>query len=338
MGLGSNSALLARIRGVSLLLNEQSVVSYLRHRGILNNDATVEIFGGGVSSRVFGIQNHEVDLVLKQALPELKSPITWPADRRRSTIEARAIKTLHAITPKNVPQLMDVDPEEFTVTMTRSPREFLVWKSELLDGNIQPEIGRELGRILASWHNFGAENETMRSRFLEEKLFEQLRVWPFYRTVQERNPQFSGMISGMIDEITKEKITIVHGDFSPKNILVTSGQEPIILDFEATNTGNPVFDLAFLLAHLVCKQVRTDSIEQKEMLRKTAIEFLDAYKNHCKIEVASNLKDHVALIALARVEGVSLVNYLDSGKQEVVRSLTKRILSSPGADALELFV
>jgi 5-methylthioribose kinase len=320
------------------LLNERSVVPYLRHRGILNSDATVEILGGGVSCGVFGIHNQEVDFVLKQALPELKSPMTWPADRRRSLIEARAMKILYSITPKNVPQLVDVDPEEFTLTMTRFPQEFLVWKTELLKGNIRPEIGSELGRILASWHNFGFENESIRNRFLEENLFEQLRVWPFYRVMQERNPQFAYLIDGMIEEVTREKITIVHGDFSPKNILVAARQEPIVLDFEVINTGNPVFDLAFLLGHLVCKLVRTDSIEEKELIKRTAGEFLAAYSKHSKIEVAPNLKDHAALIALARVDGVSLVNYLDSSKQERVRSITRQILASPSAELMELFI
>ena len=319
------------------MLNEKSVVPYLRHRGILHADASVEIFSGGVSSRVFGIKNDEVDLVLKQALPELKAPITWPADRRRATTEARAIKTLQAITPQNVPQLIDVDPEEFTLTMTRSPRDCLVWKTQLLDGNIQPEIGKELGRILATWHNFGVDDEETKNRFLEDKLFEQLRVWPFYRVVQERNPQFSDLISTLIDEIKHQKITLVHGDFSPKNILVAPGQEPIILDFEAINTGNPVFDLAFLLGHLVCKNARTDSADEKELLRKTATEFLNAYRNHSKTPIAGNLKDHVAMIALARVDGVSLVNYLQPDKQEQVRSIAKRVLGSSGAEVMDLF-
>ena len=319
------------------MLDEKSVVPYLRHRGILHADATVEIFGGGVSSRVFGIHNQDVDLVLKQALPELKAPITWPADRRRATTEARAIKTLQGVTPKNVPQLIDVDPEDFTLTMTRSPREFSVWKTELLGGNIQPDIGRELGRILATWHNFGAENENIRKRFLEDKLFEQLRVWPFYRVVQERNPQYSELISKLITEITHEKITLVHGDFSPKNILVLPEEEPVILDFEAINTGNPVFDLAFLLGHLVCKDIRTDSSDEKALLRETAIEFLNEYRKYSKIPVAVNLKDHVAMIALARVDGVSLVNYLDSDKQERVRSVAKSVLGSSEADVMDLF-
>jgi hypothetical protein len=110
------------------------------------------------------------------------------------------------------------------------------------------------------------------------------------------------------------------------------------LDFEAINTGNPVFDLAFLLGHLVCKQVRSDSIGEKELIKRTAAEFLTAYSNHSKVEVATNLKDHTALIALARVDGVSLVNYLDSSKQERVRSITRQILASPSADLMELFV
>jgi 5-methylthioribose kinase len=276
--------------------------------------------------------------VLKQSLPELRTEIRWPADRRRAVTEANAIKVLHAVTPKNVPQLIDMDPEEFTVTMKRIPRDFLVWKSELLQGNIAPEIGADLGKILATWHNYGAQDQSVRDQFLEGRLFEQLRVWPFYRVLQEQNPDLSETISKMITEITEEKITLVHGDFSPKNILISSGQEPVILDYEAINTGNPVFDLAFLLGHLVCKEIRADAKVQKDALKQTAIEFLSAYQLHSKNEIASNLKDHVALIALTRVDGVSLVNYLDPKKQEQVRFITKKILKSPGADVMDLFI
>ena len=38
--------------------------------------------------------------------------------------------------------------------------------------------------------------------------------------------------------------TLVHGDFSPKNILI-SNKKIIYLDAECCNYGDPVFDLVF---------------------------------------------------------------------------------------------
>ena len=325
------------IQSAMLLVDEKTVVPYLVRRGILKGDGEVETFSGGVSSVVLGVKNQEIDVVVKQALPQLRTEIEWKADRRRSMTEARAIEILKLVTPGNVPNLIDVDREIFALTMERVSRDYLVWKEELLLGNILPKTGADLGLVLASWHNFACDKEGVKSEFQEGELFEQLRVSPFYRTVQLKNPQLSAKIAEMIEQITQEKLTLVHGDFSPKNILVATDKVPVVVDFEVMNTGNPVFDLAFMLAHLVCKQIRTDSQDEKALLRETAGEFLTAYTSRSNLEVASNLRDHVAVIALARVEGVSPVNYLTESKQEKVRVKTKQVLASASADVLDLF-
>ncbi|MCX6429754.1 MAG: aminoglycoside phosphotransferase family protein [Actinobacteria bacterium] len=320
-----------------LLLDKDTVVPYLVRRGILKRGGEVETFSGGVSSVVLGVRNQEVDVVVKQALPQLRTEIEWKADRRRSMTEARAIEILKIVTPGNVPNLIDVDREIFALTMERVPRDYLVWKEELLLGNILPKTGADLGLVLASWHNFAPDKEEVMGEFQEGELFEQLRVSPFYRTVQHKNLSLSAKIADMIDQITQEKLTLVHGDFSPKNILVAMNKAPVVLDFEVMNAGNPVFDLAFMLAHLVCKQIRTDSGDEKALLRETAIEFLSAYALKSNLGVASNLSDHVALIALSRVEGVSPVNYLTDSKQEELRMKAKQALVSASSDVLDLF-
>ena len=319
------------------LLNEETVIPYLFKRGVIKRDSQVESFSGGISSVVLGIRNEDQDIVLKQALPELKTIINWPADQRRTLTEARAIKLLGVLTPKSVPKLIDVDLKEMTLCMERAPRDYLVWKDELLKGNIEPTVGSQLGEILAIWHNFGAETKGIPDQFQESDVFEQLRVWPFYRVTEERNPQFKVKISQLIAEITELKLTLVHGDFSPKNILVTNGRTPIVLDFEVMNFGNPVFDLAFLLAHLLCKQRRTDEVAKKDQLRRTALDFMTAYSQRYRGQIATSLPHHVALIALARVDGVSLVNYLNDSKQSEVRLVANRVLGSESPDLQELF-
>jgi 5-methylthioribose kinase len=291
--------------------------------------AEVEELTGGVSNVVLAVKAGNKDLVLKQALPQLKVAAVWKADQRRAIVEANGMKLLHSITPDSVPELIDFDPEDFTLTMERLPRECTVWKSDLLAGVIKPSIGADLGRILATWHNYGAVTKEARDAYMEDSLFEQLRVTPFYRAVAKVNPPLDSRIQDLITEITTVKTTLVHGDFSPKNIIISGSDKPIVLDFEVMHTGNPVFDLGFVSAHLLCKYLRTEDQAQRALFRETAISFIDSYAQTCNIEVAKSLPHHVAVIALARVEGVSPVNYLDDAGKTRVQSVTKAALANP---------
>ena len=311
------------------LLDETTVVAYLTNRGIISGPAEVEELTGGVSNVVLAVKAGAKDLVLKQALPQLKVAAVWKADQRRAIVEANGMKLLHSITPTSVPELIDFDPEDFTLTMERLPRECTVWKSDLLSGVIKPSIGANLGKILATWHNFGADSKESRDAYMEDSLFDQLRVTPFYRAVAKVNPALDARIQELITEISTLKISLVHGDFSPKNIMVSGVDKPIVLDFEVMHTGNPVFDLGFVSAHLLCKYLRTEDPANKNPLRETALAFIDSYARTCNVEVAKSLPHHVAVIALARVEGVSPVNYLDEAGKARVQSVTKAALANP---------
>jgi 5-methylthioribose kinase len=318
------------------LLDEKTVVGYLTRRRVIDSPAVVEILTGGVSNVVLGIQTVTQDYVMKQALPELKVAIRWEVDRRRAIVEANAMKLLHQITPESVPELVDFDPIEFTLTMTRLPRSATNWKVDMLEGIIHPSIGADLGIILAKWHNFGATNQSARDDFMEDSLFDQLRVTPFYRAVSVKNPDLQRLISRLLDEITTVKATLVHGDFSPKNIMISTDLSPVVLDFEVMHTGNPVFDIAFLCAHLLCKKLRSSSQVERDLLVETVRAFISAYQSLTIIPVSPSFAHHVAVIALARVEGVSPVDYLDKDGKVRVQELTKTILRNPNATIEEL--
>jgi Ser/Thr protein kinase RdoA (MazF antagonist) len=230
----------------------------------------------------------------------------------------------HKLSPDQVPNLVFLDPERFILILDRVPVGSTVWKSDLLDGVINPDIAEVLGRTLAQWHNFGEKDKEARLQFMEDSLFEQLRIDPFYRFVAAKNDALKPIISRLINELEGDKTTIVHGDFSPKNIMVGMDDQVYILDFEVTHVGNPVFDLAFLLAHLLCKKFRTDEPLEEKLLGAAAERFINAYEVIRPID--SSLSLHTALIALARVEGKSPVNYLDSSMQSALVSYTKDIL------------
>ncbi|MEN9736033.1 MAG: hypothetical protein RL129_743 [Actinomycetota bacterium] len=317
---------------MSELLNENTVVPYLTKRGVISGPAQVEILTGGVSNVVLAVKTSDKDLVLKQALPQLKVKQEWLADQRRAIVEADAMRLFHSITPDAVPEILDNDPVEFTVTMQRLARDCVNWKEEMLANRANPIIGTRLGKILATWHNFGATDESARNKFLEDTLFEQLRINPFYRAVAKLNPDLK-IISKLITENETIKTTLVHGDFSPKNIMITKDFHPIVLDFEVEHTGNPVFDLAFVMAHLVCKYIKLGNPD----IAQTAFNFIDAYRSESKLPIADSLAHHISLVALARVEGVSPSSYLDEKDKLNIVNLTKGLLRKDVVSVAELF-
>ena len=310
------------------LLTEDTVVAYLIDKGIFSaaDKAEVEVLTGGVSNVVLAITTSDKKLVLKQALAELKVAEKWEADQRRAIVEANAIALFHKLSPNQVPNLVFLDPERFILILDRVPVGSTVWKTDLLNGVINPDVAGVLGITLAQWHNFGETNKEARLQFMEDSLFEQLRVDPFYRFVAAKNDLLKPAINKLISELEGDKTTIVHGDFSPKNIMVGMDEKVYILDFEVTHVGNPVFDLAFLLAHLLCKLFRASEPLDEKMLIASSQRFINSYQEIRSISESLSL--HTALIALARVEGKSPVNYLDKVQQDRLVKYTKGILGA----------
>jgi 5-methylthioribose kinase len=320
------------------LLTEETVVPYLIEKGLFAHDEEikVEVLTGGVSNTVLAISTQSKDLVLKQALPALKVAELWEADPRRAIVEADALKLFHGLNPEIVPELVFVDPIEFVVIMKRVPLASRVWKSDLLGGIYRPQVGRTLGTTLAQWHNFGSSNLAAHNKFMEDTLFDQLRIDPFYRFVAHKNIDLRQSIQRLIVELENDKSTIVHGDFSPKNFMVTEDDHVYILDFEVMHVGNPVFDLAFILAHLLCKFFHAPNPQEATELSNIAKTFLNAYLELSQI--SETLVLHTALIALARVEGKSPVNYLSKYEQEKIQLLTKKVLlDQKTEDVMTLF-
>jgi len=171
------------------LLTEETVIDYLKDKSLFAQDEEirVEILTGGVSNTVLAISTTNRHLVLKQALPALKVAELWEADPRRAIVEADALDLFHSLNPEIVPKLVFVDPIRFVVIMERVPLSSRVWKSDLLEGIYRPQVAHTLGKTLSQWHNYGASNPVARKKFMEDTLFDQLRIDPFYRFVAAKN-------------------------------------------------------------------------------------------------------------------------------------------------------
>ncbi len=312
------------------LLTQESVIPYLKSRGLIDNDSMpeVEVLTGGVSNSVFAVQQGVHDLVLKQALPELKVKTLWVADQRRAIVEAKATQAYQKFTPENVPNLIDYDPNEFTLVIARAPRSCTNWREDLLAGNIQVPIASQLGEILGIWHRESAQDRALLAEFAEDSLFEQLRITPFYRAIGKVHIDIGLRMTGLIEELGTNKSALVHGDFSPKNILIDNDKKAIVLDFEVAHTGNPIFDLAFLMGHLLCKFFYFQERKQQEKIFQSAQSFLVSYENTFGAKASPTLIWHIAAIALARVDGVSIVHYLSEESRIDLRTHALAVLKA----------
>ncbi len=210
-----------------------------------------------------------------------------------------------------------------------------------MNGMVDQGIAASLGSTLAIIHTKAPEHPQLRGTLADTTLFDELRLDPYYRTVARAHPQISGRIETLIAamDVPAGERTLVLGDFSPKNILV-SHQSLILLDFECAHGGDATFDLGFFLSHLILKTIHLGRGEAdvRRQLVELTFRFWDAY---LEIVAASPWQpeglvpraiDHAAACLLARVDGKSPVEYLDPAGQRAGAAAGSRCASGPTAN------
>jgi aminoglycoside phosphotransferase (APT) family kinase protein len=305
----------------SRILTEDSVVGHLGRRGILDAAIPAEVvrLAGGISAATFRVTTAEGAYVVKQPLPFLAVSQRWPASQSRADVEAAAIRRLQSITPQSVPHLLDYDGEEHVLVLSAAPVEWREWRQLLLGGDVDATVAAGLGRTLAFWHAATGPGTADLDEFASLEGFEQLRGRPYYQVAAGRRSDLAEPILACLDELVDRRTCLVHGDFSPKNVLV--GPEAVwVLDFEVAHIGNPIFDLAFMLHHLVMKGVHNP--EAAPALLAGAHAFTDAYacSGGDRIDEAALLR-HVGALLLARVYGQSVTSYLTPRDSDRVSTL-----------------
>jgi 5-methylthioribose kinase len=309
-------------------IDEATVADYLRSRGILDDRAGARVskLGGGVSNDVLLVEMGDVRVVVKQSLPRLRVEQEWLAKRERIVTEAAALELTASLTPGAAPGVIDFDEDALVLTIEAAPPGWQTWKEQLLAGNADPVVASRLGEVLATWHRETEGSANVRERFGDHEAFEQLRVDPFYRTVQHGHPELAGQVAELIGAMLARRVCLVHADFSPKNVLVGDGGLWVI-DAEAAHTGDPAFDLGFLLAHLALKTAHRP--ESADAYAACARAFLDAYG-----EPPPDVGMHLACLLLARVDGKSPADYLTQGERESVRALAITLIAARNDDPL----
>lgn len=305
-------------------LTESTVVAHLCARGLVSGPDGVRVstLAGGVSGVTFLVEDQDRRLVVKQPLAFLAVSDEWPARRERAGVEAAAIGVLERLTPAALPRLVDYDPEAFVITMTAARPGWREWRQVLLTGDVDVAAGRRLGEVLGSWHHQTRGSGAGRAPFDDRSGFLELRGDPYHRTVARRRPDLAEPVNACLEELLGPAECLVHGDFSPKNVLIAAEGAAgglWVLDFEVAHAGNPVFDVAFMLHHLVMKA--THLPEAALSLRACAEAFWDAYRTAGGLATdESAVVRHTGALLLARVHGKSPASYLTAEQADQVSS------------------
>ncbi len=325
-----------------LELGPDNLIEYLCQTGRLSSaDAAkshAETLSGGVSNVVMRVSVPSgQDFVVKQSRAQLRTQAAWFSQPERIWRERDVLDVLSRVTPPRVvPKRLFEDRDNYLFAMEAIPSEHLVWKSSLLNGEVDESIGRRLGEILAGIHSRTTNDAELRERLGDRTIFDELRLDPFYRYMAQRQAELRPALERLIDETMATSTCLVLGDFSPKNILLvpselgSDGQRPrlVLVDFETGHFGDPAFDLGFFLSHLLLKTIkhaiRADSFF--DMIRA----FWSAYRGAgFQSGDERNTVTHLAACMRARIEGKSTVDYLTSEAQSFVRDITRDWLLSP---------
>jgi 5-methylthioribose kinase len=335
-----------------LWLDCDNAEHYLREKGRIEprQRLTIQRLAGGVSNEVLYVafpDGDGDDFVLKQARLQLRTPDPWFCGLDRIWREMDVMQTCRQILDRKspddagasrsveIPRILFEDRDIYAFAMSAAPREHVVWKQQLLAGYGDVELARACAVLLARLHAGSWGDAAIAQRLADNQIFWELRLSPYYETLQRAFPTSSEAIGRLIASVVDHPCSLVHADFSPKNLLVYPGGL-MMVDFETGHYGDPAFDLGFFLSHLVLKAFyRAPQFEPYLALTEV---FWSTYRERMLATISATEYDalvrrgiqNFAGCAWARLDGKSKVEYLlESPWRDTIRSLCREILNEP---------
>jgi hypothetical protein len=310
-----------------------AVIDHLVRRGLIDSPDGVVVrpLTGGVSNDVLAVTGPGVDVVVKRALGRLRVAEEWLADPGRIDTEGRALQLAGRLLPGAVPAVRDL--ADGYLVIERAPDRWRTWKEDLLVGRVDVAVAALLGRALGVWQRETAADPDVAVDFADVTAFHQLRVDPFHRTVAGRHPDLADVIGRTVEDMAAARVCLVHGDYTPKNVLVDpDGAGAWVIDWEVAHVGDPTFDPAWTIGHLLLKTIHRPSSAADYATAGTA--FLAALDDELAGAVQRDeqqLVRQLGCLLLARVDGKSPADYLTGNEREVTRDLARRLLTDPPA-------
>jgi 5-methylthioribose kinase len=287
---------------------------------------------GGVASDIYRVECEGRVFAVKRALDKLRVAADWRVPVERNAYEVGWLRIAGNAVPGAAPRILGHDPSSGLFAMEYlDPASHPVWKNELLAGRVDPAFAGEVGRRIAAIHAATARDAAIASAFDTVDIFRAIRLEPYLEATALRHPDLAAALMRLSRETAARRIALVHGDVSPKNILAgPSG--PIFLDAECAWYGDPAFDLAFCLNHLLLKMIRVP--EASTPLASSYEELAGRYLAGVTWEDPDGVEERTGALLpallLARVDGKSPVEYITEERDRTkVRRAAMPMVQSP---------
>ncbi len=308
------------------------ILDALRRMGLLTGGATGAPLTGGVSSDIWRVDLPAGPVCVKRALPKLRVAADWQAPIARNLYEARWMRRAGRAVPDAVPTLLGQDAASGALAMAYlDPADHPLWKDQLRDGHADPDFAASVAAALVRIHAATAADPRLAEEFPTDAIFHAIRLEPYLLATARAHPDRAVALHALAETTARTKRALVHGDVSPKNILA-GARGPVFLDAECAWWGDPAFDLAFCLNHLLLKCLwtpiaRPGFLACFDRLARTYLAGVD-WEPPEKLETrAAHL---LPGLFLARVDGKSPVEYLtDERDKDRVRRTARALLAEP---------
>lgn len=293
--------------------------------GISSSTVTFRQITGGVSSTTVAVDLPSGGLIIKQALAQLDVAEEWTANPDRVVAEAEGLAWFNRLTPHHVPQPISVVEHLHGLILPMAPQPSPDLRTVMLQSpkkcdSAWPSL---LGEILSIWHR-ADYTPALGTALDDTSRLVDLRIDPFYRDIARRWPEHSERIEELVQELLSIKAAVVHGDFTPKNVLCLPDGNLWVVDTEVCHIGNPVLDTASMVTHLILKGFRYRADKDfATYLRLARHEFLEALAPTSR---PASLGAHVGLFLAVRVAGRAQVSYLDDTSTHDIAVMARALL------------
>lgn len=310
------------------------IAGWLREMHLADGETAIGIteLTGGVSGEIYRVDLPAGPICLKRSLSRLKVADTWLASPARIEAEKRWLRLVGTIAPASVPNIIGEVADAFVFAMPYlDPRDYRNWKILLSAGTIRTEDASAVGALLGRVHTYTAGDAVVAKAFANDRDFADLRLKPYLLATARRHPDVAAELERLSARTASTKEALVHGDYSPKNILI-GPHGPVVLDAECAWFGDPAFDTAFCLNHLALKCVWKPAWKQRYLAAAKAFwqSYIDEAPPGDAAAIGSRTATLLPALMLARIDGSSPVEYLvEPHDKDAVRGFSKRMLTSP---------
>ena len=308
--------------------------SVLARAGLIapGDEPAMTALTGGVSSDIWRVDLAEGPVCVKRALPRLKVAQVWEAPVERNRYEAAWMRFADQAAPGAAPAIIAEDQAAGALVMAYlDPARHKLWKSELRDGRADAGFAAQVGVRLAAIHGASAGRADIAAAFPTDAIFHAIRLEPYLVATGRAHPDLAGKFEALVRRTAETKRALVHGDVSPKNILC-GPEGPVFLDAECAWYGDPAFDLAFCLNHMLLKCLWTprSAADFLACFDALAGAYLERVAWEPRAEIEARAASLLPGLFLARVDGKSPVEYVTGAAQkDQVRRVARPLIETP---------